>query len=120
VVSDAIFRLCSPGDVYVLRLVNRMFRNRVDRYSSEVWNMDNFLARWFPSARGFRRQLRRCDALVSGSQPLQFFSRRYYVDSDFDIYIRPVAVGDMGLYLLSVGYEYSPRDGDPDTWDNAA
>ncbi|KAJ7436455.1 hypothetical protein B0H11DRAFT_2256160 [Mycena galericulata] len=51
--------------------------------------------------------LRKCGAVVSGSQILQFFERSNYAGSDLDIFLRIGGLHDMGMWLTGQGYTRS-------------
>lgn len=76
-------------------------------YRHIVWNPERFFSRWFSSPIAFRRLLGQCNAIVSGSQALQFFDRTEYDDSDLDIFMRPAGVIRMSYWLMDAGYALS-------------
>lgn len=90
-----IIHLCST----CFRL-NLLFKS----YQRIVWDPTTFFARWFSKPYAFRRLLGLCNAVVSGSQALQFFDRTEYTDSDLDIFLPPTGVMSMAEWLEDMGY----------------
>jgi len=73
------------------------------------WDVRRCLRPWFVDVDGFRRKLERCNAVISGSQALQFFDRDHYPGSDMDLYVRSSSAEDLGRWLLRDGYRYRSR-----------
>lgn len=69
-----------------------------------MWDPNVYFSRWFTRPLAFRRLLGQCNAVVSGSQALQFFERTEYVDSDLDIFLPPAGVLRMSEWLEDMGY----------------
>ena len=73
------------------------------------WDVDRALKPFVDDPKGFRSQLGRCDALVSGSFALQFFMRTLWPDSDLDIFVKHGSRStDMERFVLDFeGYTLS-------------
>jgi len=78
-------------------------------YKRIGWNIGSRLRPWFVDVDGFRAKLHRCNAIISGSQALQFFDRNSYPGSDMDIYVRSGSAEELGRWLLRDGYKYRSR-----------
>ncbi|KII93847.1 hypothetical protein PLICRDRAFT_171552 [Plicaturopsis crispa FD-325 SS-3] len=110
-VADIVFRVCTPADVYTVRLLNKTFKTLVDYYVSTTWSLEQFVQPWFLSL-PFRHILRKCDAYVSGSQVVQFFGRTTYPGSDLDIYVPAGSEYELARFVENFGYKFDPRRGD--------
>ncbi|PPQ97060.1 hypothetical protein CVT26_001242 [Gymnopilus dilepis] len=73
-------------------------------FAEMAWDPSWRYRQWFVHIKAFKRLLRRCNAVVSGSFALQFFERRRYVGSDMDIYLRCAGVKEFCVWLKNEGY----------------
>ncbi|KAJ7106080.1 hypothetical protein C8R43DRAFT_863192, partial [Mycena crocata] len=100
-----ILSFWSLQDIITCETLSSAFRNIVGFYRSVAWNADNFFRSWFlDSPSWFRAVLKSCNAVVSGSQLVQFFDRSTYFESDMDIFLRIGSVSRMGVWLECQGY----------------
>ncbi|KAF3928932.1 hypothetical protein AA313_de0205989 [Arthrobotrys entomopaga] len=76
----------------------------------QIWNINVHLHRFLKDPRQFRSIMAKHDALISGSDALQFLSRRRFKGSDLDVYIEKEAgVVEFASYLLnSEEYKFIP------------
>jgi hypothetical protein len=119
---DFVFLVLSYWPIIsILRLksVNFLLKCLVDGYCRCRWDIDSFLLNWFKNPMDFRAKLAQCDGIVSGSQVLQFLDRTHYIDSDFDIFLRPEGALEMGRWLQTCGYVYLPSSSAALTFDYA-
>jgi len=64
------------------------------------WNIDRMLLRFFLNPRGFRQQMGKTDALVSGSPVLQYFVRTSWNKSSLDVFVQAGEKADaLATYL---------------------
>lgn len=91
-------------DVLTLERVSLTLRNISRLYQGITFDFNRFFSLWFPDVKNFRQLLHDCNAVVSGSQALQFFSRATYLESDLDIFVRAGGFQPLSRYLLAVGY----------------
>ena len=89
-----LFSYMLPHTLYNIRLLNKAHKRLVDDYMQETFNLDIFLARFFPSkdleyiiAKKFRAIMAATGAIIGGSTALQFLSRKVFIDSDMDLYV---------------------------------
>ncbi|PPQ98377.1 hypothetical protein CVT26_013837 [Gymnopilus dilepis] len=75
-------------------------------FAERAWDPSWRYRQWFVDVSAFRRLLRRCNAVVSGSFALQYFDRKRYVGSDMDIFLRCAGVDEFCAWLKREGYRY--------------
>ena len=73
-------------------------------FAEKAWDPSWRYRRWFVHVNAFRRLLRRCNAVVSGSFALQFFDRKRYIGSDMDIFLRCAGADEFCAWLKKEGY----------------
>ncbi|KAJ7750551.1 hypothetical protein B0H16DRAFT_1318604 [Mycena metata] len=94
-----------PHDIFKAESLSSVMLGIVSHYRRLVWDPDSRFQPWFRDpTRQFRTMLRRCGAIVTGSQMLQFFDRTNYPDSDMDIFLRIGGVSLLGNWLTTQGY----------------
>lgn len=109
------FSYWTPDTIFQLKCLNYRLEHVVLYYTRLVWDIDTFFEQWFPFGPDFRQRLAISDAVVSGSQVLQFFDRSSYPETALDIFTRIHGAIAMGQWLLTIGYEYMVEDtDDPD------
>ncbi|KAJ7135281.1 hypothetical protein C8R43DRAFT_956117 [Mycena crocata] len=102
-----IFSYLDPRDIITCSLLSNVIFNVIRHYKTLVWDIDTFFQPWFrDSAATFRVLLKKCGAVVSGSQIMQFLDRTRYPESDIDIFLRVGGLVDMGVWLIEQGYKY--------------
>ncbi|KAI5927612.1 hypothetical protein F4810DRAFT_272395 [Camillea tinctor] len=84
-IRERIVRCLETRDV--LRLCETSWAMRHDIKANE-WDINVKLGRFIKDPAGFRSQLGRSDALISGSFALQFFERIIWPESDLDIMVQ--------------------------------
>ncbi|KAJ7629947.1 hypothetical protein DFH06DRAFT_1140705 [Mycena polygramma] len=101
---ELVLSYWAPNDVLKAAGLSRIMRGVVEHYKNIVWNIDRHLRRWFLDPIGFRRKLKMCGGVVSGSQIVQFFDRTLYPKSDMDVFMRVGGVYLMGTWLATQRY----------------
>lgn len=109
----------SPQDVYSVGHTNYFLSTLMDWYKREAWNMNKFLAFWFQNPQTFQSFLCRCDAIVSGSQVIQFLDRQPALPTDLNLYIRLDGALIMAQYLESNGYVFDDDHHPPVSVENS-
>ena len=74
----------------------------------EAFDINRTLRRFLPDPIEFRCLQARTGTLVSGSVALQFFDRTYYPSSDLDLYVYMSCRREVGIWLLSQGFTFTP------------
>ncbi|KAF7887809.1 uncharacterized protein EAF01_010963 [Botrytis porri] len=77
-----------PNDIMLFRLTTTQLSPSFNSLFKTQWNINRQLTRFVQDPVGFRSRLAKHDALISGSFALQFFERRFWLDSDLDIYVQ--------------------------------
>ncbi|KAI0070001.1 hypothetical protein K474DRAFT_1568082, partial [Panus rudis PR-1116 ss-1] len=109
-VIDQIFQLLPPDTILHLQLLSKTVQHVVLDYIQRAWDLGSLLQPFFSNVVSFRRILHETQAVVSGSQPIQFFSRSHYDDSDLDIYVQIEGALALGQWLQRHHYMYRPHD----------
>lgn len=91
----------------------------VTEYIKDAFSVHTTLVRFFPDPSGFRSLQARTGTLISGSVALQFFDRAFYPTSDLDLYVHSKHRREVGLWLLSMGYTFTPSRGQDSHFDTA-
>ncbi|KAJ7154307.1 hypothetical protein C8R43DRAFT_885137 [Mycena crocata] len=100
-----LFAFMNPREIAKCSTLSTVVLNVVHHYKTLVWDPDKFFRHWFrDSPISFRLILKKCGAIVSGSQIMQFFDRSNYIDSDMDIFLRVGGLIEMGAWLWRQGY----------------
>ncbi|PPQ97600.1 LOW QUALITY PROTEIN: hypothetical protein CVT26_002399 [Gymnopilus dilepis] len=110
--SAVLCRILQQADVLSLVSLSRTSKtlHAIYRWFAEkAWDPNWRYRQYFAHVHAFRRLLRRCDALVSGSFALQYFERKRYINSDMDIYLRTGGVIEMCDWLKKEGYRCTDR-----------
>ncbi|PPQ86098.1 hypothetical protein CVT26_001220 [Gymnopilus dilepis] len=106
--SAVVCRIFQQSDIMTLVALSRASRtlHAIHLWFAEkAWDPSWRYRQYFVHVQAFRRMLRQCDALISGSFVLQFFDRRRYVNSDLDIFLRSAGANDMCNWLKKEGYK---------------
>lgn len=91
-------------------------RSQVSRKTAHlqrsIWNINRHLFAWVYSPIKFRDMMAQCNAIVSGSDVLQFLDRVRFKNSDLDVYIeRSEEILTFCTYLIqSEKYEFVPYE----------
>ncbi|TGO09082.1 hypothetical protein BTUL_0180g00150 [Botrytis tulipae] len=87
-IFDNICAYLDPNDILFFRLTTKQLSSSFDSLFKAQWNINRQLTRFVKDPVGFRSKLAEHDALITGSFALQFFERRFWLDSDLDIYVQ--------------------------------
>ncbi|KAF5870909.1 uncharacterized protein Bfra_009464 [Botrytis fragariae] len=87
-IFDNICAHLDPNDILFFRLTTKQLASSFTSLFKTQWNINRQLTRFVKNPVGFRSKLAKHDALISGSFALQFFERRFWLDSDLDIYVQ--------------------------------
>lgn len=101
-------RICHFLSIADIIALTRTCRTLSSLYKSLIpsqWNLNSRLQPFVDNVTGFRSEMAKCDALISGSFALQFFDRTLWPRSDLDINVRNSAE-QFERYLRNVeGYK---------------
>ncbi|KAA8575381.1 hypothetical protein EYC84_004550 [Monilinia fructicola] len=86
-IFDNICAHLDPQDILFLRRTTKKLSPSFESLFNTQWNVNRQLTRFVNDPVNFRSKLAKHDALISGSFALQFFERRFWHDSDLDIYV---------------------------------
>ncbi|KAF7877008.1 uncharacterized protein EAF02_008228 [Botrytis sinoallii] len=87
-IFDNICAHLDPNDILFFRLTTKQLSSSFNSLFKTQWNINRQLTRFVKDPVGFRSKLAKHDALISGSFALQFFERRFWLDSGLDIYVQ--------------------------------
>ncbi|KAJ3011305.1 hypothetical protein NUW54_g2217 [Trametes sanguinea] len=107
----ALFRSLSPRTLLLLARTCHKARDAVREYMAQAFDINATLSRFFDDPIGFRCIQARTGTLIAGSVALQFFDRTFYPSSDLDLYVYPQHRREVGLWLIQMGYHFSPSRG---------
>jgi len=99
-----LFSFFSIKRIHAMRRTSKSLHGVCQAYISIVWDMGQRFQNWFDDAGDFRRILYEANAVISGSQALQYFDRSYYPESDMDIFVRVGGAGIISHWLLDQSY----------------
>jgi hypothetical protein len=108
-VYDIIFDHLSALNLIRVSLTCKDGLLATNDYKQRTFSINQLLSRFFNDPLAFRSLQARTGTLISGSQALQFFSRRYWSESDLDIYAWPEFTVEIGMWLLKEGYQLLPN-----------
>ena len=98
-------RLCdylSVAEIYALTMTCKKYANLYQYLLPIQWDVDRRLRLFVKDPYGFRSQMAKHDALISGSFVVQYFERVTWKDSDLDVFIKHGESADVfGRYLVS-------------------
>ena len=108
-------KLCDHLSIAEIVALTRTCKKYADLYQYLLpvqWNVDRKLSCFVRDPYGFRSQMAKTDALISGSFAFQFFERTSWKPSDLDIFVEHGEHGECAntfqRYLLDKeGYEFS-------------
>lgn len=95
----------STADMLTLGRVSITVRNAIRLYQRTIFDFRNFFSDWFSDVERFRRVIYDCNAVISGSQALQFFERLKFSSSDMDIFARAGGLQPLTKFLIEMGYK---------------
>jgi len=103
--------ICSHLDTLDIIHLSRVCRLTAHLPRS-IWNINRHLSSWVYAPVAFRDMMAQCNAVVSGSDALQFLSREKFDDSDLDVYIeRSDEILKFCDYLIeSERYKFMPYE----------
>jgi len=102
-----LFSWFTPPSIITLTKTSRVVKNITNGTTKVDWNILHLLNAWFKEPRQFLHLLHECEALISGSQVVQFFEREKFIGSDMDIYTSIGSVTKMASWLHAEGYIYT-------------
>ncbi|THW11315.1 hypothetical protein D6D23_10480 [Aureobasidium pullulans] len=113
-VSDILFGyLDAPEIIALSRVCKALSKLYVDCIPTH-WNVDKRLASFVEKPKTLRALLKKLDALIVGSLPLQLFSRLHWEDSSLDILVtdqgNPFELNALGDYLRLERYQKDEKD----------
>lgn len=112
-IHDAIFLHLTPLEFLRVGRTCKLANSIVHTFIKRTFNINRFLARFFPDGTAFRSLQARTGTLVSGSFALQFFDRTSYPESDLDLYIPAKYDRQVVSWLVLHGYKFTPNAGQP-------
>lgn len=86
-IFDNICTHLNPNEILLLRATTKQLSPLFESLFKTQWNINRQLKRFIEDPITFRSKLARYNALISGSFALQFFERRFWKESDLDIYV---------------------------------
>jgi hypothetical protein len=87
-VADGLCSVLSIAEIINLTRTCKRLSTLDKNLILSQWNVNRLLGRFVDKPREFRSQMAECDAVVSGSQALQFFERVHWKEADLDVFIR--------------------------------
>ncbi|MCJ1295304.1 hypothetical protein MMC34_006866 [Xylographa carneopallida] len=102
-VFDGICSYLGIAEIIALTRTCKKLSGLYQRLLKTQWNIDRQLRRFVNNPKGFRAQLGRNDALLSGDFALQFFERRVWQDGNMELFAyRYSEVRALESYLVEV------------------
>ena len=114
--SDLLLHFMSFWDIpsiFSMQKTCRKIRCACEIYIASTWSLSPFFDNWF-NTKELQQILHKCNAIISGSQALQFFSRERYPDCDTDFFVRLGGAKELISWLLCQGYIESEQNTDYD------
>lgn len=107
---DAFLSYMPADFIFTIRLLNKSMFYAVEAYKMRHWDIERFLARWFPNPALFLSVLHQSDGIISGSEAMQFFrtGKRTFRGNDLDIYVPYHGLLTMGRFVRRSGFIYQP------------
>ncbi|THY10699.1 hypothetical protein D6D01_09198 [Aureobasidium pullulans] len=113
-VSDLLFSYLEAPEIIALSRVCKALSKLYVNCIPTHWNVDKRLAAFVENPKDLRALLKKFDALIVGSLPLQLFSRLHWKDSSLDILVtdqgNPFELNALNDYLRLEGYEKDEKD----------
>ncbi|KAJ7178787.1 hypothetical protein C8R43DRAFT_872306, partial [Mycena crocata] len=98
------FRYWEPSLIFLLGRLNYRLLNIVRFYQATVWNVPDFLRRWFTRPETVLRFLRDGPAVFCGPSVLQFFDRKGHDATRLDMCVGFEGFLEAGRFLAADGY----------------
>ncbi|KAF7902235.1 hypothetical protein EAF00_002138 [Botryotinia globosa] len=86
-IFDNICTHLDPNEILLLRATTKQLSPLFESLFKTQWNINRQLKRFIEDPITFRSKLATYNAVISGSFALQFFERRFWKESDLDIYV---------------------------------
>ena len=86
-IVEKILDISSPITIFRLKMICRAADLAVQGYVERAFDINRHLEHFFDDPFSFRVLQARTNAVVSGSNALQFFDRTHYPKSDLDLYV---------------------------------
>ena len=110
-ILDRILDISSPIAIYRLKMTCRAASRAVNGYVDRAFDINRHLEHFFKDPFSFRVLLARTNAIVSGSNALQFFDRTHYATSDLDLYVSGArSAFEICQWLDANGYKFDPSE----------
>lgn len=119
VIQEVILSCLSPIEFLRFGRTCRLVHSIVKRYIKRAFDINRFLARFFPDPVAFRKVQARTGTLLSGSSALQYLDRSSYPESDLDLYVPAQSDVQMIGWLVASGYSFIPATGHASDWREA-
>ncbi|KAG8867440.1 hypothetical protein FRC20_005758 [Serendipita sp. 405] len=110
-IVDVLYPHLSVKDILNVSKACRATRLAVNAWLPSAYSINKHLEPFFGDLKNtlrFRSIQAETGTLISGSQALQFFDRAHYLDSDLDLYVSCRHTLTVGVFLLSIGYQFEP------------
>ncbi|KAJ7157058.1 hypothetical protein C8R43DRAFT_949287 [Mycena crocata] len=98
------FRYWEPSSIFILGRLSYRLLNVVRFYQSTVWDVSEFLTKWFAHPDSALSFLKMAPAVFCGPGVLQFFDRRGRDASRLDVCVGFEGFVDAGRFLTAEGY----------------
>lgn len=111
-IIDNILDYCTPLAIFRLKTTSYAANKAVHGYITRTFDINSHLEHFFDDPISFRVLQARTNAIVSGSNALQFFDRTHYERSDLDVYVSGVeSTKEVCDWLENNCYVYRPTPG---------
>lgn len=122
-IAQFILSLCDPVTLYRIRKTCWIFKEQIDYHIPTRFKINPFLSDRFitkDKVMAFRTLQAMTQAIISGSQALQFFAELSYPESDMDLYISHRHAKRWASFLTKeLHYVFAPQADQPHTWEDA-
>ncbi|KAL8655751.1 MAG: hypothetical protein Q9226_002923 [Calogaya cf. arnoldii] len=105
------------GEIIALTRTCRKYSGLYQYLLPKQWDIDRCLRRFVRNPTGLRSKMGETNALISGSFAIQFFERKFWPDSDLDMYVKEGEESDALRRHLVMSEGYKLED-NPDAIDH--
>lgn len=103
----AIYSHLEIGDIVALTRTCKKLSDTYKRLLPLEWKINEKLSYFLKDPHEFRSQMAEHEALISGSFAIQFFARKFWPDSDLDVFVEQ-GDGEMAMCAAAVAQGYRP------------